>query len=180
LENDTVIFFTSDNGPHEEGQNRADFFKSSGPLRGIKRSLYDGGIREPMIVTWPGKIPAGRTSDHLWAFWDFLPTAAELAGATAPNNLDGISVVPILLEKPAREHDYLYWEFFEGGFKQAVRTQNWKAVKLGVNSPIELYDLSKDIGETTDVAGQHSDIVAKMQTIMTQARVDSPDWPVRR
>ncbi len=122
LDDNTVVFFTSDNGPHREGGHDPDFFDSRGPLRGIKRDLYEGGIRVPMLVRHPGKIKAGTVSDHVWAFWDFLPTAAELAGVAGPSGIDGISVAPTLLGKPGqKQHEYLYWEFFERGYKQAVR-----------------------------------------------------------
>ena len=127
----TVVFFTSDNGPHKEGGADPEFFHSSGPLRGIKRSLHDGGIRVPMLVRWPGRIQPGSTSDLPWAFWDFLPTAAELAGAEPPSDIDGLSIVPTLLGRPGqRRHEFLYWEFHEGQHsKQAVRTGRWKAVR---------------------------------------------------
>ena len=121
IEEDTIVFFSSDNGPHKEGGIAPAFFGSSGPLRGIKRAMYDGGIRVPMIVRWPGRTPAGAVSDYPWAFWDFLPTAAQLGGAPIPKGLDGLSVVPALLGQPGPEREYLYWEFHEGGFSQALR-----------------------------------------------------------
>ncbi|MBN1420474.1 MAG: arylsulfatase [Planctomycetes bacterium] len=179
IEEDTIVFFSSDNGPHREGGGDAAFFGGSGPLRGIKRDLYEGGIRVPMIVRWPGRIRAGSTSDQVWAFWDFPPTAAELAGAKAPAGIDGISMVPALLERPQRNHEYLYWEFHEGGFKQAVRMGDWKAVRLGTARPIELYDLAADIGERTNVAKEHPDVVARIEAILRAARTDSPDFPIR-
>jgi arylsulfatase A-like enzyme len=185
LSDDTIVFFTSDNGPHREGGADPEFFDSSGPLRGIKRDLYDGGIRVPMIARWPGKIAAGSVSDQVWAFWDALPTLAELAGAEAPSDIDGISIVPTLLGAEAagraqRKHDPLYWEFHERGFRQAVRIDHWKAVRIDIDQAIELYDVSTDPGEQTDVAGKHPDLVAKAATLFETARVESPHWPVKR
>ncbi len=176
LDQHTIVFFTSDNGPHKEGGADPRFFKSSGPLRGIKRDLYEGGIRVPGIVRWPGKIKAGTVSDQVWAFWDFLPTACELAGAKAPAGLDGISIVPALLGGEQKAHEFLYWEFHERGFARAVRTGDWKAVILP-GKPLELYDLSKDIGETRDVAADHPDIVARVEAFLKTARTDSERWP---
>lgn len=180
IDQDTLVLFTSDNGPHKEGGSDPAFFKASGPLRGIKRDLYEGGIRVPFIARWPGKIAAGVTSDAQFAFWDFLPTAAELAGASdkVPPKLDGISFVPTLLGKPQTPHEYLYWEFHERGFTQAIRAGNWKAVRHGTTAPIELYDLSKDLGEASNVTGEHPQVVARMQTLFSQARVDSPEFPI--
>jgi len=179
IDDDTIIFFSSDNGPHREGGNNPDFFDSNGPLRGIKRDLYEGGIRVPMIVRWPGKAKAGPMSDLPWAFWDFLPTACDIAGVEAPRGLDGISVLPAILGKEQKGHEHLYWEFHEGGFKQAVRLGNWKAVRLGTQRPIELYDLSADLGEKSNVADPHPDVVAKVAEILKAARTDSKEWPIR-
>ncbi len=180
LDNDTIVFFTSDNGPHREGGNKPEFFRSAGPFRGIKRDLYEGGIRTPMIVRWPGHIKAGAVSEQVWAFWDFLPTAAELAGATAPEGIDGLSVVPTLLGRgEQKSHPYLYWEFHEGGSKQAVRFGDWKAVRLKPDGPIELYDLKADLGEQHNVAGEHADVVARAAEYIKQARTESEHWPLR-
>ncbi len=180
LEDDTIVFFSSDNGPHKEGGADPAFFHSSGPLRGYKRAMYDGGIRVPMIVRWPGKVESGSTNDSVWAFWDVLPTLAEIAGTPAPSGIDGISQVPAILGKGEQvPHEYLYWEFHEGGSKQAVRTGDWKAVRLGAGKPLELYDLKNDIGETRDVAGQHPDVVARIEGYLRSARTDSPDFPFR-
>jgi arylsulfatase A-like enzyme len=180
IDNETIIFFASDNGPHIEGSNDPRFFQSSGPLRGIKRDTYDGGIRVPMIARWPGHIEAGRISEQVWAFWDFLPTAAELAGAKVPAGIDGISALPAILGRPqTQRHEYLYWELHENGFKQAIRVGDWKGVRLAPNQPIELYDLAHDIGETTDVAAQHPAEAERMTRLFKAARTDSPDWPVR-
>jgi arylsulfatase A-like enzyme len=173
IDDDTIVFFTSDNGPHREGGNNPDFFDSNGPLRGIKRDLYEGGIRVPMLARWPGHTRAGRVCREPWAFWDFLPTACELAGVAPPKGIDGISMVPAILGKPQRSHEYLYWEFFERGFVQAVRMGRWKAVRFGTKEPIELYDLAADIGETRSVAAQHPDVVAKIEQVMASARTHS-------
>jgi len=180
IDQNTVVFFSSDNGPHKEGGADSEFFDSNGPLRGIKRDLYDGGIRVPMIARWPGTIEAGAVSDQVWAFWDFPPTAAELGGTVFPPGVDGISMVPALLGNEQKDHDYLYWEFFERGFKQAVRIGDWKAVNFGGRKPIELYDLNKDIGEKYNVADNHPDVVAKMKVIFKTARTESTLFPRRR
>lgn len=181
LEQKTIVFFTSDNGPHREGGNNPDFNDSNGPLRGIKRDLYEGGIRTPMIVRWPGRVPAGRVSDQVWAFWDFLPTAAALAEAKTPRGLDGISMLPALEgRKQTRQHEYLYWEFHEGGFKQAIRSGAWKGVRLAPDKPLELYDLRTDLGETNNVAAANPQVVKRLEALLAKARTDSPDWPVKR
>ncbi|MGQ9455415.1 MAG: arylsulfatase [Armatimonadota bacterium] len=177
IEQNTVMFFSSDNGPHREGGGDPDFFDSNGPLRGIKRDLYEGGIRVPMIVRWPGTVKPGQVSDQVWAFWDFLPTAAEIAGVSAPAGIDGISMLPAILGKKQVDHEYLYWEFHERGFGQAVRFGRWKAVRLDKDKPIELYDLGSDIGETRDLANEHPELVKKAAMIMESARTPSEQWP---
>lgn len=180
LDERTVIFFSSDNGPHAAGGVDPKFFQSAGPLRGIKRDLYEGGIRVPLIVRWPGKIRAGTTNDQPWAFWDFLPTAAEIAKVQAPKDLDGISFLPTLLgKKQTNQHEFLYWEFHENGSKQAVRLGDWKAVRLAPGKPLELYNLRHDLGETKDVAAEHPDIVARIEEYLKTARTESPQWPLR-
>ena len=180
IDDNTVVFFTSDNGPHKEGGVDPQFFKASGPLRGIKRDMYEGGIRVPMIVRWPGKIKPGAVSDQVWAFWDFLPTAADIAGLKPPANIDGISILPTLLgQKQTNQHQFLYWEFHEKGSKQAVRMGDWKAVRLEIGKPLELYDLKSDIHEDHDVAKEHPDVVAKIEDYLKTARTDSPRWPLR-
>ncbi|MBI3117893.1 MAG: arylsulfatase [Candidatus Hydrogenedentes bacterium] len=178
LDNDTLIFFSSDNGPHQEGGGDPEFFDSSGPLRGLKRDLYEGGIRVPMIARWPGKVPAGTTSDLVLAFWDFLPTAAQIASVVPPEGLDGHTVVPELVGRhdAQPEHDYLYWEFYERGFSQAARQGNWKAVRPKAGEPTELYDLSADLGEAKNVAGDHPDIATRLESLFQQAHVPSPHW----
>jgi arylsulfatase A-like enzyme len=179
IDENTVVFFASDNGPHKEGGADPKFFESSGPLRGIKRDMYDGGIRVPMMVRWPGTVRPKQVSDQVWAFWDFLPTAAEIAGAPAPKNIDGISVLPALLGREQPQHEFLYWEFYERGFGQAARQANWKAVRCDSDMPIELYDLSKDIGESNDLAAEHPDLVSKMGELMQRAHVKSDLWKPR-
>ena len=178
LEENTLVFFASDNGPHREGGHDPDFFGSRGPLRGIKRDLYEGGIRVPMLARWPGRVPAGRVSDQAWAFWDFLPTVAEVAGMTPPSGLDGISMLPAILGRSQRNHEYFYWEFHEGGFKQAVRMGDWKGVRLKVHGPLELYNLQDDPGEQRDVASRQPEVVARIEAILRNARTESKEFPV--
>ncbi len=174
LAENTLVLFTSDNGPHQEGGHLVDFFASSGELRGRKRDLYEGGIRVPFIAWWPGRIAAGTTSTHLSGFQDYLPTFSELAGTKAPPG-DGLSLVPTLLGRPAeqRRHGVLYWEFYEAGGKQAVVTDRWKAVRLNWNTqpdaPLELYDLNADPAEKNNVAAAHPDIVKTMLAHLTTA-----------
>lgn len=182
LDDNTIVFFTSDNGPHKEGGNDPTYFHSSGPLRGIKRDLYEGGIRAPMVARWPAHIQAGVTSERFWAFWDFLPAAADLAGANAPSGIDGVSMAPVLLGQKAaggarRPPRFLYWEFHERGFSQAARKGVWKAVRRGATAPLELYNLKNDIGETHDVAAQHPRIVAQFERYLKSARTESEHWP---
>lgn len=179
IDQETIVMFASDNGPHAEGGNDPGFNDSSGPLRGIKRDLYEGGIRVPFIVRWPGRIKAGSVSDLISGFQDMLPTCVELAGGQAPSEIDGISFLPTLLGQDGQQkkHDYLYWEFHEQGGKQAVRKGDWKAIRLNVNKdpngPIELYDLRTDLGETHNVAAEHPKIVQQMEAIMKTARTES-------
>ena len=162
----TLVIFTSDNGPHDESRHDLARFRPSGPLSGIKRSLTDGGIRVPMIARWPGTIPPGAETDHVAYFGDWMATAAELAGAEVPDGCDSISFVPTLLGQTAKQqrHEFLYWEFHEGGFKQAALYQGrWKGIRSGgPDAPVVLYDLREDIAEKTDVAAEHPDIAAKI------------------
>ncbi|WKN44668.1 arylsulfatase [Tunicatimonas pelagia] len=178
LADNTLIIFTSDNGPHQEGGADPDYFDSNGPLKGYKRDLYEGGIRVPMIARWLGKIAAGSESDHVSAFWDVYPTLAELANTESPEG-DGVSFVPTLLDSGSQpQHDYLYWEFHEKGGRLAVRQGDWKAVRYNVlenpDSPLELYDLSQDIGEENNVASEHPEVVAEMEEVLKNARTPSP------
>ena len=174
---DTIVIFTSDNGAATEHGAVSEYFDGTGPLRGIKRDLYEGGIRVPLIASWPGEIPAGRVDDasHV-TFWDFLPTFAELGGAEVPEGLtlDGISVVPSLLRGAAVGNDRpLYWEFRQkpdAGLKQAVRWGRWKAVRLSEGADLEIYDLEEDLGETRNVAAQHPELVEKFESYLRSAR----------
>lgn len=177
IEKDTLVLFTSDNGVHKEGGITPGFFKSSGPLKGIKRSMHDGGIRVPMIAWWPGRIAPGQTSGQVWAFWDFLPTAAALAGAPAPAGLDGVSVVPALFGETLKERPPLYWEFHEGGYFRAARMGDWKAVSPDPGAPLELYHLAEDMGEERNVAGEHPETVREIEAFMAGARTPSEHWP---
>ncbi len=181
LDQNTIVCFSSDNGPHREGGNDPDFFHSSGGLRGIKRALYEGGIRVPFLARWPGHIPVGRTCDAIGWFADILPTAAELAGAGCPPNIDGVSLVPILTVEtnPSKPHPPLYWEFFEQGSAQAVRDGRWKGVCKPMGGTLELYDLEADPGETKNVARDHPDVVASLQAVMSRSHVDSPLWKAK-
>ena len=179
IADNTIIVFTSDNGPHREGGADPDYFDSNGPFKGYKRDLYEGGIRVPMIVKWPNTIAKGSKTDHISAFWDVFPTVLELVGGKQVEGLDGISFLPTILGKRTEQadHPYLYWEFHELGGRQAVRMGNWKAVKYNVlkdpNAELELYDLGKDVGEEDNVALEHPDIVAKMKAILKEARTPS-------
>ena len=179
IERDTLVMFISDNGPHQEGGADPQFFKSSGGLRGIKRDLYEGGIRVPMIARWPGVIPAGRVSDHVWGHVDVLPTLADIAGAKIPAGLDGVSMARALRGEAQPTHEFMYWEFHERGFQQAVRMGKWKAVRLKKDAPLELFDLAADPREERDVAATHPDIVAKIEAYLRTARTESARWPVK-
>jgi arylsulfatase A-like enzyme len=175
LDGRTLVIFASDNG----AAYRDALFRHSGPLRGYKRDVYEGGIRTPAIASWPGRIPPGVVSEQVWAFWDFLPTMAELTGQPAPSGLDGVSVLPGLLGGKPVEHPPLYWEFHERGFDQAARIGDWKAVRHGPKQPIELYDIKADLVEQHDVAGSHPDVVKRFEDYFRAARVDSELWPIR-
>lgn len=179
LADNTLVIFSSDNGPHQEGGHDPEYFNSNGSFRGFKRDLYDGGVHVPFIVSWLGRIPPGTVSDHLSAFWDFLPTMAEMTGQPVPQNIDGVSMLPTLLGRPGQKyHDYLYWEFHEKGGRVALLKDYWKAVRYGVaqnpDSPIELYDLSSDPGELKNVAAQHPEIVAELNQLIQSSRTESP------
>jgi arylsulfatase A len=188
LEDDTLIIFASDNGPTYDrlGGSDSDFFESAGPFRGRKGSVYEGGIRVPMVARWTGHIEPGTVTDHISAFWDVMPTMCDLAGVPIPDHVDGISFAPTLLgEEGQAEHDYLYWEFPSYGHQQAVRFGQYKAVRRDCrrnpNAPIELYDLANDIDESEDIAAEHPDLVEKAWQIIDAAHVDSelfpfPDW----
>ena len=178
LSANTLIIFTSDNGGPDSVDDR---FQTSGPLRGHKRHLTEGGIRVPFIARWPGVVPAGESSDAIIAFQDMLPTFAELAGAPAPDNIDGVSIVEALRGEPlSNPHEYLYWDYghCRRRYDQAVRLGDWKGLKLGVNGPIELYDLANDIGEQHNVAAEHPDVVQRIAHIMETAPTPSDRYPI--
>ena len=175
----TLVIFSSDNGPATAGGHDPQFFQSAGSLRGLKFTLYEGGIRTPLIARWPGRVPQGATSDVISAFWDWLPTFAEIASVKPPPNIDGLSLAPTLLGTPAKQrtHDYLYWEHAPA---QALRIGDWKAVRTATGDPIQLFDLAKDEGETRDVAAEHGDLVRDIEQRMAAARTESPDFPLTR
>lgn len=173
---ETLVIVTSDNGAVERWEGR---FDSSGPLRGQKFGLYEGGIRAPLVARWPGRVEAGAVSDLVWGFHDILPTFAELAGQPVPADIDGTSMATVLEGGPVPSGDrHLYWEFHEDGFTQAVRHGSWKAVRYGLEGPLELYNLENDPGETRDVAANHPLVVADFETYLIGAREPSPWWPV--
>jgi arylsulfatase A-like enzyme len=176
LDDNTIVFFTSDNGCAVSG-GEWDRFNGLLGFRGKKGNLYEGGLRVPMVARWPGVVRAGTTSDFVWTFWDFLPTAADLAGVDAPPNIDGQSVVPALLGRRQREHEFLYWEIPSGGYRQAVRMGDWKAVRDRMRDPFELYDLRNGIGEKNNLADKHPDVIATIEAYIAVARVESPFYP---
>ena len=183
LAEQTLIMFTSDNGPHVEGGHDPDFFDSNGPLRGYKRDMYEGGIRVPMIARWPGRIAAGRQVDTPFAAWDILPTFAELAGVPAPTGIDGLSLVPTLLGRPGQqEHEYFYWEFAERGPSRAVRAGDWKAVHIyaGADHPetFELFNLANDLSETRNVAAEQPLVTERLRRYMAEAHRVNPRFPM--
>lgn len=179
--NNTIIIFTSDNGTHHEGGHDPDYFDSNSIYRGGKRDLYEGGIKTPFIVYWNNVIKKGSTSDHQSAFWDFMPTVCELTGAKLPENSDGISYLPAMLDNGVqKKHDYLYFEFFEQGGKRAVIKDNWKLIQLNVNknqkSCFELYDINSDPGETEDLSSVNSKKVLELKKLMKQAHQENEFW----
>ena len=180
----TLVMLAGDNGSSFGPQSEIGrMFDQSmgGKLRGIKRSMYEGGLRQAALARWPGVVPAGRVTEEPWAFWDFLPTAAELAGAELPDACkpDGLSLVSFLKGGQAPKREYFYWELHEGLPIQAVRFGTWKAVRNGPSAGVELYDLAKDASETTDLAAQRPDLVARAEALMAAAHVDDPNWPMR-
>ena len=177
LADNTLVMFSSDNGPTFNGGTDSAFFESAGPLRGLKTMLYEGGIRVPMIARWPGKIEPGSVTDHVSAFWDVLPTITDIVGCDSPAGIDGLSFLPTLLgkEKEQEKHKFLYWEY---SGKQAVRMGNWKAYRPGVGKPIELYDLENDIGEQDNMASRRPEVVARIEKILQTARTSSELFPL--
>jgi arylsulfatase A-like enzyme len=175
----TLVIFTSDNGPHNESKHDLARFNPAGPYTGIKRSLTDGGIRVPFIAWWPGKVKAGESA-HVGYFPDWLPTAAELAGAPVPEKIDGLSIVPVLTGKldAQKQHEFLYWEFHEGGFKQAALYQGrWKGIRTGgPDAPVQLFDQQNDVAESDNVADKNPEIAAKIGDYLKTARTPLPEW----
>ena len=182
----TLVIFTSDNGHHREGGNRPEFFDANGPLNGMKRNLTEGGIRVPTIAWWPGTIKANRTSDHIGYFGDLMATACDIAKVDLPKpsaGMDSISFLPTLEGKSDKQqqHKYLYWEFYERGSKQAVRFGKWKAIRKPMfTGNVQLFDLSKDIGEKKNIAQQHPGKVKEAIAYMKQAHVPNANWKVRK
>jgi arylsulfatase A-like enzyme len=181
IDDNTIVFFSGDNGPQGGYWKRlADFFDGSGGLRGYKSDFYEGGIRVPLLARWPGHIKAGSTTDHVCAFYDFLPTAADLAGVKPPSNIDGISFAPTLLGHKQKEHEYMYFEMPHGkGRDVGIRMGDWKAVKTkpAANAPIELYNLKTDPKEQHDVSAENPAIMKKMRQILVQAHSDERKYP---
>jgi len=185
LDKNTLILFSSDNGPHREGGGDPEFFNSSGNLHGIKRDLYEGGIRVPFIAVWKEKITPGSVNNNPTPFWDLFPTFEELAGIPVTKGIDGLSILPALEGEPAQQqqqHRYLYWEFHESGGRQAVRWGKWKGVRLNVNTvdhpTLELYDLTDDPKEQHNVAAQNPAVVRQIETYMYEAHIYNKDWPL--
>lgn len=179
ISENTILFFTSDNGGF-----RYSTLNHNGIFRGIKRDLYEGGIRVPLIAWWPGKINPGSVTGHVSGFQDFLPTICDLAGISTPDHIDGISYLPVMTGKNQTSHDYLYWEFHEEGNKQAVRMGNWKGVRLNVyenpDGPIELYDLETDPSETRDISSEKPEIVERIKEILKEAHTPDENWTLFR
>lgn len=183
LEKNTLVLFTSDNGPtHNVGGADSDFFNSAGNLRGLKGSVYEGGIRVPLVAYMPGTVAAGTTSDEPLYFPDFLPTLCDFAGAKVPAGIDGISFRPLLVGGKQRGHDFLYWEFSGYGGQQAVMEGRWKAVRQALGKRVvktELYDLTTDEGEKTDVAAKYPDVVMRLEKRMKEQHTPNPDFPLQ-
>ena len=184
IDDNTIVFFTSDNGGQGGGkdsgwQAMTDFFQGNGPLRGYKGTFYEGGLRVPLIARWPGRIKRGATSDHICGFWDVLPTLAEIAGVSPPERTDGISFAPTLIGKGAqRRHKGIYWEYpRRGGIGRAARMARWKAIQLRPGGPVELYDLEEDIGETENLAAKRPAVVEKMLAFMDASHTPPRSYP---
>ncbi len=177
LSENTLVLFTSDNGPIGAGGQDPEFFDSNGPLRDLKFTLYEGGIRVPFLARWPGRIAHGSESALVSDFADMFPTFAALAGAPVPSGLDGVSILPTLTGQPAQQQrrDHFYWE---AAPQQAVRRGDWKMVRRAPDRPVELYHLAKDLGETTNQANAHPEIAAALQRLLTTARTESAEFPL--
>lgn len=182
IDGQTLVMLAGDNGSSFDPKSEVGklFDQASNGLRGFKRGLYEGALRQAALARWPGKVPAGRVTDEPWAFWDFLPTAAELAGTSVPAECktDGVSLVSFLKGGPAPKRDHFYWELHEGTSIQAVRFGDWKAVRNGPDKAIELYDLKTDAGEARDLSLAQPELVAKAEALMKTSRTDDPDWPL--
>lgn len=179
IDRDTAVFFSSDNGPAQEGGGEPEFFDSNGPFRGIKRDLYEGGVRIPLIARWTGRIKPGRVNRDPFALWDLFPTFAEIAGAPVPANLDGLSLVPALIGRRQTQHEYLYWEFHERGFEQAIHAGRWKGVRHGLRKQIELYDLYADPSEQRGLAARFPEVARRLEAQLDSARTPSAEFPIR-
>ncbi|WP_406684596.1 arylsulfatase [Seonamhaeicola sp. MEBiC1930] len=186
LLDNTIVLFTSDNGPHNEGGHDHDFFNSNGPLKGYKRDLYEGGIRVPFIAYWKGKIAPNISSNHVATLWDVFPTICDLTESSVPSNVDGISFLNELLGEEQSQHNYLYWEFQldgwwqelpAGGFRQAIRKENWKAIRYGVNNKIELYNLESDPEESRDIAAQYPEVIKEIQKLFMESSTKTIGFP---
>jgi len=188
LEN-TLVLFSSDNGPHSELGHDHDFFNSNGSLTGYKRDMYEGGIRVPFIAYWQGRIEPGTVSGHLGGFQDFMPTIAEVAGVVSPEQSDGISILPVFRGEAGKEHEFLNWEFqrdlwgtistekSDGGFRQSARMGQWKAVRYGVNFPTKLFNLHTDVSESNNLAAEYPEIVQQMEAIFEEERTETAGFP---
>jgi arylsulfatase len=179
LDENTLVIFASDNGPTNAGGSDSAFFGNAGPLRGLKGSVWEGGIRAPFIARWPGRIKPGSESDHICAFWDFLPTCAELLGVQSPAGIDGISILPTLLGGPGpqQKHTHLYWEL---NGQQAVRMGDWKAIRLKPGEKTRLFDLRTDVAEKNDVAAEHPDVLARAEDLFRNGRTESEVFPLQK
>lgn len=183
LDENTIVMFSSDNGPHKEGGAKPEYFDSNGEFRGIKRNLNEGGIRMPFIARWPGHIKPGQISDHISAFWDILPTMADIAGVDISDvPTEGISLLPTLLNDTIgqEKHDYLYWEFHERKYsEQAVRKGDWKVVRHDPDGKAKLYNLKIDPSEEKNLAADHPDILSEMESLFERARTENPYWKMK-
>ena len=185
LEKDTLVLFSSDNGPAYDrlGGTDSDFFQSAGPFRGFKGSVYEGGIRVPLIARWPGHVTRGTISEQACAFWDVFPTLCDVTGASAPEGLDGLSLAPTLLGKGRQEpHEYLYWEFPSYGGQQAAKWGDWKAVRTGLKQDdadhsLQLYNLREDGSESLNVAADFPQEAGRAREILASARAESKLFP---
>ena len=173
IDQDTLVFYTSDNGPNRQFVGPLN---SNGGLRGIKRDLFEGGLRAAMVAWWPGTIDAGVTSDFVWDMRDFFPTVCQLAEVEPPDHLDGMSVLPTLLGKSQSQRPFHYWEY-HSPFQQAVRMGHWKGIRFGTQEPLMLFHLERDVRESQDVANEHPEIVARIERHMATARTPSKYFP---